>query len=212
MASGTRKRENGRQRETRNARKPADTSVGAGLVPAPRVRAASGDAWDAKFDAEFERDVAEMERSGRTLTRVLFFVFLGVAVLMLVIAVLTGISTQRKLAREVSTLAQVTALTERKDSQGNTFYYPVVSFELPAVVGGSGAERENVQLPEGSWPPSHRVGELVTVLYDPQNPLDARIASAGGTADLWIWTIVTGVLGVAFLGATALAWALRRTE
>ena len=108
----------------------------------------------------------------------LFVVFLGVAVLMLVVAVLTGMSTGRKLAREQSALGQVTAMTERKDSDGNSFFYPVVAFDVPD--GG----RYNVQLSEGSWPPSHRVGDLVTVLYDALNPLDARLQ--GGMSGLWI--------------------------
>ncbi len=209
MASGLRRGENGQKREARNARKRSVSSAGGGTGAGAADDAR--DAWDAKSDAAFERDMAEMDRSGKTLTRVLFFVFLGVAVLMLAIAALTGINMQRKLAREVSTLAQVTSLTERKDSQGNSFFYPVVSFEVPGV-GGAGAERENVQLAEGSWPPTHRVGDLVTVLYDSANPLDARIASAGGTAALWTWTVVTGILGIAFLGATGLAWALGRGQ
>jgi hypothetical protein len=166
--------------------------------------AALDGAWDAQFDAEFERQSQELEQSGRIMTRVLFFVFLGVAVVMLVVAVLTGMNTSRKLAREQSAVGQVTGLTERKDSNGNTFYYPVVSFEP------QNGDRENVQLTEGSWPPSHRVGELVTVLYDPLNPLDARIDSADGTAAFWTWTLVTGILGLAFIGAAALAWFLGR--
>lgn len=167
--------------------------------------AALDGAWDAQFDAEFERESQELEQSSRTMTRVLFFVFLGVAILMLVVAMLTGTSTARKLAREQSALGQVTGLTERKDSNGNSFFYPVVSFEP-----GNG-DRENVQLAEGSWPPSHRVGDLVKVLYDPLNPLDARIDSGGGTAALWTWTLVTGILAIAFAGAAALAFFLGRS-
>ena len=144
-----------------------------------------------------------MERSGRSLTRVLFLLFLGIAVLMLVIAAWTGISTSRRIAAEQSALAQVIEMTERKDSQGNAFYYPVVSFDLPD--GG----RQKVQLAEGTWPPQHRVGDLVTVLYQPANPADARIPSGDGTAALWTVTLVTGILGVAFGLAAVLAWALR---
>jgi hypothetical protein len=163
-----------------------------------------GAGWDAQFDAEFARDSAELERSGRQLTRVLFFVFGAVAVLMLVVAVLTGMNTSRKLAREQSVVGQVTAMTERKSSEGNAYYYPAVAFDVPD--GG----RFDVQLSEGTWPPEHRVGELVTILYDGQNPMDARIQSGGGTAGLWTWTLVTGILGVAFLLAAVLAWVLGR--
>ncbi len=160
--------------------------------------------WDAAFDAQFEADQKELEQSSQVMTRVLFFVFLGVAVLMLVVAVLTGRSTSAKIARERSALGQVTAMTERKDSEGSSFFYPVVAFDVPD--GG----RYNVQLAEGSWPPQNRVGDLVTVLYDGQNPKDARIQSSGGTAALWTWTLVTGILAVAFLGAAGIAWAVGR--
>lgn len=191
-ASGTRKREGSRR--TRSAKSAKASAADA------QWDEESGDAFDAKFEA----DRKELEQSGRTLTRVLLFIFGAISVLMLVIAVLTGMSTSRKLAREQSVLGQVTAMTERRNSEGNSYYYPVVAFDVPD--GG----RYSVQLSEGSWPPQHRAGDLVTVLYDSQNPLDARIQSGGGTAALWTWTLVSGVLGVAFLGAAVLAWALGR--
>jgi hypothetical protein len=188
QGSGTRRREGSRRtRSAKNAK-----------------QAGGAAALDDQFDAEFERDSEDLERSGRILTRVLFFVFLGIAVLMVVVAVLTGTYTRAKLAREQSALGQVTTMTERKDTEGNSFYYPAVAFDVPD--GG----RYNVQLSEGSWPPSHRVGDLVTVLYDSQNPMDARIQSGGGTAALWTWTLVTGILAVAFALAAVLAWALGR--
>ena len=191
MGSGTRRRAGDQK---------ARSAKGA-QVP---TTAAALDASFEEFDAAFAAQSAELERSGRTLTRVLFFVFLGVAILMAAIALLTGLSTSRKLAREQSALAQVTAMTERRNTEGNSYFYPVVAFDVPD--GG----RYNVQLSEGGWPPQQRVGDLVTVLYDAQNPLAARIESSDGTAVLWTWTLVTGILAVAFLGATALVWALGR--
>lgn len=188
MGSGTRKSQG--RRGTRDTK---------GAKPAGAAAALDGD-----WDAQFERDNQEMERSSRIMTRVLFFVFLGIAILMLVVAVLTGVYTSRKLAREQSALGQVTAMVERKDEQGDSFYYPAVAFDVPD--GG----RYNIQLSEGSWPPSHRVGDLVTVMYDSQNPMDARIQSGGGTAAQWTWTVVTGILGIAFILAAVLAWALGR--
>lgn len=159
----------------------------------------------ARLDAEFAAQAAELERSGKTLTRILFFLFGGIALLLLVIAALTGVSIARRLAAEQRAVAQVVEMVERKNSEGSIFYYPMVAFDLP------NGERQKVQLGEGSWPPAHRVGDLVTVLYQPANPLDARIASGDGTVALWTWTVVTGLLGVAFLGAAALAWFMRKT-
>jgi hypothetical protein len=161
--------------------------------------------WE-RLDAEFEAQAAELARSGRSLTRVLFFLFAGIAALMLVIAALTGLGAARRLSTERSALAQVIEMTERRSAEGSIFYYPVVAFDLPA------GQRQRVQLSEGSWPPAHRVGDLVTVLYQPANPLAARIASAGGTAALWTWTIVTAALAVAFALAAALAWWMGRNH
>jgi hypothetical protein len=76
-----------------------------------------------------------------------------------------------------------------------------------ALADGS---RRTVQMAEGSWPPAYAVGDPVTVLYDPAKPLEARVKSTSGTASLWIWTMVTGILAVAFALATLLArWVLK---
>jgi hypothetical protein len=77
----------------------------------------------------------------------------------------------------------------------NEYYYPVVEFTA------SDGRRRSVQMSEGSWPPSHEVGEEVTVLYDPEHPLDARIQSAGSNVLMWILPGITGILGLGFLGA-----------
>jgi hypothetical protein len=45
------------------------------------------------------------------------------------------------------------------------------------------------------------VGEEVTVLYNPERPLDARIKSIGSAALLWVLPGITGILGLGFLGA-----------
>ncbi len=85
-----------------------------------------------------------------------------------------------------------------RDAAGDEFYYPVVRFVLP---DGS---RQTVQTSEGSWPPAYKVDPAVTVLYDPEHPDQARIASISSTLSLWIWPLVTGILGIAFLLATLL--------
>jgi hypothetical protein len=54
---------------------------------------------------------------------------------------------------------------------------------------------------EGSSVPSHEVGDEVTVLYDPDHPLNARIKSFGSYVLMWILPGITGILGLGFLGA-----------
>ena len=135
---------------------------------------------------------------------VVLTVFIGVAALMCVISVLTGVSTWRKMSREVEATGRVVEMVTRRDEQGNEFYYPVVAY---ALADGS---RRTAQTAEGSWPAAYAVGDEVTVLYDPEKPLEARVKSTSGTASQWIWTLVSGILAVAFLLATLLArWVLK---
>ena len=73
--------------------------------------------------------------------------------------------------------------------------------------GGSGefvsadGRRHSVQMSEGSSSPSQEVGDEITVLYNPEHPLDARVKSFGSSALMWVLPGITGILGLAFLGA-----------
>jgi hypothetical protein len=128
--------------------------------------------------------------------KIILGIFLAVAVLMFVIAALSAISAVRTLSREKSAPGHVVDLVARRDQNGNEFYYPVVEFYLPDE------SLKLVQIPEGSWPPAYEKGQSVTVLYDPEHPLNARIKSASSAGVMWIVPIITGVLGVALVIAT----------
>lgn len=140
------------------------------------------------------------------LERYLFLIFLMVAVVMLSVATLTGVSAYRSLGRERSAEGRVTDLVTRKNSDGNEFFYPTVEFSLPD------GRLKNAQIPEGSWPAAYEQGDKVTILYNVEKPSQARIASASSSLGLWIWTIISGILGLAFLGATLLAASLMRSS
>jgi hypothetical protein len=159
--------------------------------------------------------LAGEEREAPTATpfpveKVVAGVFAAAAAVLLVVAVLTGISTAKALGREVRTEGRVVDMTARtvevpRDTNDRKrggvereFYYPVVEFDLPD------GTRKTVQTADGSWPPAYETGQAVTVLYDRDNPLDARIASPSGTLQRWTWTLITGALGLAFGAATAL--------
>lgn len=138
------------------------------------------------------------------LGKIILTVFIGVAVLMCLIATLTGVSTWRGMSREAEAPGQVVEMVTRRDEQGNEFYYPVVEFVL------ADGSRRTAQMPDGSWPPAYEVGDAVTVLFDPAQPLQARVKSTSGTVSRWTWSIVTGFLALAFLLATLLArWVLK---
>jgi hypothetical protein len=65
----------------------------------------------------------------------------------------------------------------------------------------SDGHRRTVQMNIGSDSQEYEKGNQVTVLYDPQHPLDARIKSFGSGLLMWILPGITGILGISFLGA-----------
>lgn len=145
--------------------------------------------------------------------RVVVGVFTLVSAALLIVAVLTGLNTARRLAREVKTDGRVVDMTRRvvevpRDANApdrrpgvidRELFFPVVEFTLPD------GTRKTVQTAEGAWPPAYETGQAVVVLYDRDHPLDARIASPAGTLLGWTWTLITGALGFAFATAAALA-------
>lgn len=168
-----------------------------------KLEAMMDSSFDAEFDAEFEKMSKEVEKiDGPKVETVILTVFTGVAVLMLLIAGIASFNNILKVNREESASGVVVDMTLRYEYDQNDSdrvigeaYYPVVEFTA------KDGKRRQVQLSEGSFPPSYEVGEDVVVLYDPDHPLDARIQSAGSSALMWILPGITGILGVAFLGA-----------
>ena len=162
---------------------------------------------DSSFDADFDTEFAEMNRdvqksNGPGAEKLILSIFTGVAVLMLLVAGVVSVNNILKVNREESALGIVVDMTKRLEYDENDFnrvigetYYPVVEFSA------KDGKRREVQLSEGSFPPAYEVGDEVTVLYEPDHPLDARIKSFGSSALMWILPGITGILGIAFLGA-----------
>lgn len=138
---------------------------------------------------------------GVDIQKIILSVFSGVAALMLLIAGIASARNILQLSREQSAPGTVVEVIERRqylneqDRIIETYYYPVVEFTA------SDGRRRSVQMSEGSSTPHYEAGEEVTVLYDPQHPLDARIKSFGSSALMWVLPGITGILGAAFLGA-----------
>jgi len=130
------------------------------------------------------------------LSKILFALFLGITVLLLAVTAISAAITGRTLASEKRAPGQIFDVIARVDSDGDTYYYPVVEYYLPD------SSRRRVELSEGSWPPAYEAGQPVTVLYDPNQPSRARIASLSGTLGILTLPIITGFLGLAFLAAT----------
>jgi hypothetical protein len=138
------------------------------------------------------------------LSRFIVPLFFTVALLMLSICAFTAANTSRALAKEATAPGYVVDVVARADSDGQEFFYPVVEFVLPDET------RYTVQTSEGSWPPAYEKGQSVTILYQRDQPLNARIKSTSSAIGMWTWSIVTGFLGVAFAMATFFArWVLK---
>ncbi|MCQ3935756.1 MAG: hypothetical protein DPW18_01790 [Chloroflexi bacterium] len=161
--------------------------------------------FDEEFDAEFD-DPAFKELSRQTaqingpaVERIILWIFTGVAALMLIIAGFSSWSAISKIGREESAPGVVVEMVKQReyineqDRIVRDYYYPVVEFTA------RDGKRRTVQITEGNQTPQYEIGEEVTVLYNPEKPLDARIQSFGSSALMWILPGITGILGLAFL-------------
>ena len=155
---------------------------------------------DVKFD---EKEFEELRKAAEnpSMERWVLGGFTGIAVVMILVAVISSFFNIQKIAKEESAPGRVVDVVVRRElvNEENDivrdFYYPVIEF-----VANDGHKR-TVQVSEGSDSPYFEKGNEVTVLYDPEHPLDARIKSAGSSALMWILPGITGILGIAFAGA-----------
>ena len=155
--------------------------------------------FDQAFDRQFEDDMRELERSSAVFPRVLMGIFLGIALIALTIAIISGYNTLRKISREESAPGRVVDMVERTSRDSETgdvteYSYPVVEFTPP-----DRSQPVTVQVGEGSWPPEYLVGDPVTVLYEPGRPQSARIQSPTSNMLMWILPGITGIVGISFL-------------
>ena len=153
---------------------------------------------DIKFD---EKEFEEMQKSSAGMEKIVLGIFTGAAVLMILVAAISSFFNIQKISKEESVPGRVVDVVVRRElvNQENDivrdFYYPVIEF-----VANDGHKR-TVQINEGNDSPFYEKGDEVTVAYDPDHPLDARIKSAGSNALMWILPGITGILGIAFAGA-----------
>ena len=106
-------------------------------------------------------------------------------------AVITYMRQSRQLAERASTQGEVVALERRVMRAGSSgVYCPVVKFRTTA------GQEIQFESDFGTLPASHKVGQSVTVSYDPADPQKAEISSS-----LSRW-LMPGIL--AFMGLIAL--------
>ena len=161
---------------------------------------ANDDAEDIKFN-EKEFEELRKEAENPTMERWVLGGFTGIAAVMILVTLISSFLNIQKISKEESTPGRVVDVVVRREvvDQHNRivrdFYYPVVEF---VAIDG---HKRTVQLPEGSDSAYYEKGNEITVRYDPDHPLDARIKSAGSNMLMWILPGITGILGLAFAGA-----------
>jgi hypothetical protein len=162
--------------------------------------ASEDDIEEVTFD---EKEFEELRKAAEspTMERWVLGGFSAIAAIMLIVAVLSTFSNIQKISKEESAPGRVVdVVTQRvvvneQERIVRDFYFPVVEF-IP--IDG---RKRTVQLNEGGDSPFYEKGDEVTVAYDPEHPLDARIKSAGSSALMWVLPSITGILGIAFAGA-----------
>lgn len=119
------------------------------------------------------------------------YVFLGVGLLFVVIALVTTMNTRTFVAEANHAQGTVIDMVRRQstDSDHSDAYAPVVRFVT------TGGETVEFTSNTSSNPPSYARGEAVAVLYRPLTPHDAKINSFGS---LWGAPVMFGVLGSIF--------------
>lgn len=119
---------------------------------------------------------------------ILKYVFSIIGFSLLGLAAYFFVSTQNFIDNAVSTNGIVIKLIESYSSDSTT-YKPVVRYTP------KGGESINFTSSSSSNPPSYHVNEEVTVLYNPENPMDAKI---DGYFSLWGAFIIVGGIGTVF--------------
>ncbi len=121
------------------------------------------------------------------------FIFLITGIIFLSIVVYLTLSTlqfQKTALQAVGTVVKFHEKVSTKDHKIETMYYPEFAF----------LDAENklhlIESSSGSYPPAYEIGEKVTMLYQAEDPDNAK---ADSLSDLWVGPIVLSILGVAFL-------------
>ena len=125
--------------------------------------------------------------------------FIGLGVLLLVAGAVFAVLTARFVAS--ADRAEGTVVDRARsvdDEDGSVVYFPIVRFTT--------AEARTVEF-KSSASTSDEIGDRVDVLYDPDDPTDARLA---GFFNIWGFSLIFGLIGTVFVGVSAII--VRRTR
>ena len=121
--------------------------------------------------------------SGVNVAKIVSNIFLSAGLLLLLVSAGTFWVTRQSLVKEISAPGVVTSnilryharnSDDRSRSEGATdLYHAMVEFHL------QDGTAKTVEMAEGNWPKAYEEGEKVTVRYDPEKPLKARLGGGG---------------------------------
>jgi hypothetical protein len=151
-------------------------------------------------------DADQLLRESDRFTSWMVGIFLGIAAILGLVAILSGLQVSRRQTAEIRVLGEVVDLMSGTDETEEVFYFPVVQFPL------QDGTRLTVQLSQGSSSRDYEPGDSVTVRYLPDDPEKARIQSFWSTALLWVLPVITGGMSAAFFAITMFAWGVFRRE
>lgn len=126
------------------------------------------------------------KKADKLVTNLTRFLFAGVGIVLVIIAVVSGISTRRFIARSAMAEGSVIKL-----NAGGS--HPEIKFTT-----GDGRE---IEYPQNGLIGGYQTGDKVTVLYDPEDPHQCELNSSGA---LWGVTISMAIGGVIFIGVAGL--------
>ncbi len=198
--------------EYKRGQKKAEEKAARAAKAADESTAEGGE--DEPFDDEDEEnwaqdvDPAPAEAGGARVEKIVSTVFICVGIVLLLASAATFWFTRQSVAAEVSVegvvvnnvIRQHTTKASNSSRQMTSDYYHAV-VEFPLADG----TKKTVEMAQGDWPKAYDEGEKVTVRYDPQKPLKARLGG-GGPLD-FLATLITGFMGAVF---TAIAIGIRR--
>ena len=118
------------------------------------------------------------------------YIFVAIGVVLLIIGGLVTWHTVEFKSKAESAEGTVIEMQPRH-SDGSTTYAPVVEFET------AGGELVTYHSSSSSSPPAYDVGESVEVLYDPNDPSEAKINSF---FNLWFLPLLLAGMGIVFGG------------
>jgi len=126
--------------------------------------------------------------------KILQYIFISVGLITLLSMGTWGYVTYRFINTAHSTQGTVVNLIQSRSSSSSSttnsyVYRPEVIFQT--LTG----EEITFQSSTGANPPAYRKGESVSILYEPQNPQNARI---NDILSLWLGPIILGIVGLIF--------------